>query len=76
MKTNPVLKETWKIKDNLAREAGYDTHRFFEGLRQWAKEHPHRGRVAHSAAELRRIMAEEEHSHVPDDMVLKDEPPI
>lgn len=29
MKTNPILEEGWRTKDELAREAGYDVHRFF-----------------------------------------------
>ena len=30
MKSNPVLEEVWRIKDELAREAGYDLHRLCE----------------------------------------------
>ena len=57
MKTNPILEELWKIKDDLAREAGYDTHQFFENLRKWEAEHPHPGPVVHSAEELRQLIA-------------------
>lgn len=60
MKADPILEELWKIKDDLAREAGYDTHRFFEGLRRWEAEHPHPGPVVHNAEELRQLMAEKE----------------
>ena len=60
MKPDPILEELWRIKDDLAREAGYDTGRFFESLRQWTAEHPHPGRVIHKAEELRQFMAEEE----------------
>ena len=39
MKSDPILDELWKIKDDLARDAGYDTRRFFESLRRWEAEH-------------------------------------
>ena len=60
MKPDPILEELWKIKDELAREAGYDTYRFFETLRQWEAEHPHDGPVVSSAEELRHLVAEKE----------------
>jgi hypothetical protein len=76
MKTNPILDELWRIKDDLAREAGYDTHCFFENLRKWAAEHPHPGPTVHSADELQQLIAEQEGHRVADPaMVLHDEPP-
>ena len=60
MKANPILEELWKIKDDLAREAGYDTHRFLKNLRQWEAEHPHAGPVVRNAEELRQLVAEKE----------------
>ncbi|PIZ34803.1 MAG: hypothetical protein COY42_27915 [Armatimonadetes bacterium CG_4_10_14_0_8_um_filter_66_14] len=39
MKPDPILKELWEIKDRLAREAGYDPHRFLANLRLWEAEH-------------------------------------
>lgn len=36
MKSNPILEEVWRIKDQLAAEAGYDMDRFFEQLRAWS----------------------------------------
>jgi hypothetical protein len=76
MKTNPILDELWKIKDDLAREAGYDTHRFFENLRKWAAEHPHPGRTVHSAEELQQLIAEQERQRAAEPaMVLNDKPP-
>jgi hypothetical protein len=33
MKTNPLLEELWRVKDALAREAGYDLDRIFAELR-------------------------------------------
>ena len=76
MKPDPILEELWRIKDDLAREAGYDTHRFFENLRQWTAEHPHPGRVVRNAEELRQLMVEEERNRAAaSPLVLKDEPP-
>ncbi|HEU0009474.1 MAG TPA: hypothetical protein VFT34_06635 [Verrucomicrobiae bacterium] len=76
MKPNPILEELWKIKDDLAREAGYDTHRFFENLRKWAAEHPHSGPVVHSAEELRQLVAERERRRAEESaMALNDKPP-
>ena len=60
MKANPILEEVWRIKDQLAAEAGYDIDRFFDNLRQWEAEHPHPGLVVHNAEELRRLVAEKE----------------
>ena len=57
MKPDPILEELWKVKDGLAREAGYDTHRFFEILRRWEVEHPQPGPVVSSAEELRQLVA-------------------
>jgi hypothetical protein len=60
MKANPILEEIWRVKDALAREAGYDVHRFFEELRCWSEANPHRGRVVRDAEDLRRLAAEHE----------------
>jgi len=60
MKTSPMLEEPWKVKDDLATEAGYGVERALENLRQWEREHPHSGRVVHCAAELRQLADEEE----------------
>jgi hypothetical protein len=76
MKTNPILEELWKVKDDLAREAGHDPHRFFENLRQWAAEHPHPGPMVHSADELQQLIAEKERQRAAEpDMLLHDKPP-
>ena len=76
MKTNPILEELWKIKDDLAAEAGHDTHRYFENLRKWAAEHPHSGPVVRTAEELRQLVAEKERQRVAQAaMVLNDKPP-
>ena len=76
MKPNPILEEVWRIKDELAREAGYDMHRLCENTRQWAKTHPHFGRVVGSAEELRQLAAEEERKRAEAAaLILKEEPP-
>ncbi|NCO33340.1 MAG: hypothetical protein AUJ92_06580 [Armatimonadetes bacterium CG2_30_59_28] len=76
MKPNPILEEVWRIKDQLATEAGYDVDRFFENLRKWAEEHPHSGPVIHNAEELRQLVAAEERKRAEASAwVLKDAPP-
>lgn len=76
MKPNPILEEVWRIKDELAREAGYDIHRLCENTRNWAGAHPHSGRVVHSADELRQLVAEEERKRAQaSNLILREEPP-
>jgi hypothetical protein len=57
-KAEPILEEVWRIKDELAREAGYDLHRLCENTRQWAATHPHPGPRLRNAEELRRVLAD------------------
>jgi len=76
MKTNEVLAEIWRIKDELAREAGYDIGKMCEQTRKWAAEHPHNGRVIHDAEDLRRLVEEEERKRKEESpLALKEEPP-
>lgn len=76
MKPNPILEEAWRIKDELAREAGYDIHRLCENTRRWAAEHPHSGPVVRNAEELRQLVAEEERKRAEASAaVLNEEPP-
>ena len=76
MKSNPILEEVWRIKDELAREAGYNVHRLCENTRKWAESHPHSGPVVGSAEELRQLAAEEERKRAEAAaLVLKDKPP-
>jgi hypothetical protein len=76
MKSNPILEEVWRIKDQLAAEAGYDIDRFFENLRKWESEHPHPGPVVNSTEELKQLIAKKEHQRTLDaPMVLNDKPP-
>jgi hypothetical protein len=58
MEHNPMLEEMWRIKDELAREAGDDVHRLCANTRRWAAAHPHSGPIVTSAQELRRLAAE------------------
>jgi hypothetical protein len=58
MEPNLMLDEVWRIKDELAREAGNDLHRLCANTRRWAATHPHSGPVVASAIELRRLAAE------------------
>ena len=76
MKSNPILEEVWRIKDELAREAGYDLHRLCENTRQWAAAHAHAGPVVSSAEELRQLLAAAEaRNSGASDAALKEEPP-
>ena len=59
MKANSILEETWRIKDQLAAESGYDIQRFFAQLRTWAETHPQPGQAARNADELRQLVAGE-----------------
>ena len=59
MKANPILEEVWRIKDQLAAEAGYDEDRFFAQLLAWSEAHPHPGPIVHNAEELRHLAAGE-----------------
>ena len=76
MKPNPILEGVWRVKDELAREAGYDVHRLCENTRQWAAEHPHPGPVVRNAEDLRRLVAEQERQRAETSaMTLHDKPP-
>ena len=75
MKANPILEEVWRIKDQLAAEAGYDIDRFFENLREWEAEHPHTGPVVHNAEELRELVARTERERAAESaLALNDKP--
>lgn len=72
-KTNPILKELWRTKDDLAREAGDDVARICENTRRWAATHPHSGPVLKDAAELRAWLARQEEPEL--SVVREDAPP-
>ncbi len=74
MKENPLLEELWRVKDDLAREAGYDIDRIFSELR--AEEARHPGPLIQSADDLRRYVADEERRHqAASALALKEQPP-
>ncbi len=60
MKANPILEEVWRIKDQLAAEAGYDMDQFVAQLQAWSAAHPHHGPIVHNAEELRALAADSE----------------
>jgi len=72
MKTNPLLEELWRVKDDLAREAGYDIDRIFAQLRADELQQP--GPLIRSADDLRRYVAEQEQG-APSPLALKEESP-
>jgi hypothetical protein len=77
VKPTPILEEVWRVKDELAREAGDDIHRLCENTRQWAAEHPHPGPVVGNAEDLRRLVAEKEGQRAATSaMALNDKPPL
>ena len=71
LKTNPILEELWRIKDDLDREAGHDLRRLCQNTREWAEANHHPGLVVRNSAELRALLAKEE----AESLVLKEEPP-
>jgi predicted nucleic acid-binding Zn ribbon protein len=76
MKANPIIEEVWRIKDELAREAGYDINRYCEQLRAWSAAHPHSGPWVQNAEELRRVLADLERQRAQEPaLVLNDAPP-
>ncbi len=42
MEHDPILREVYRIKDELNREIGGDLEKLFDRFRQFAKEHPER----------------------------------
>ena len=58
MTPGPILEELWRVKDELAREAGYDVDRIFAELRAAEAQAP--GLLIRSAEELQRYAADQE----------------
>jgi hypothetical protein len=76
MKSNPILEEVWRIKDQLAEEAGYDADRFFDNLEKWMAEHPHKGPIVRNAEELRKFIAAKERERAASaNLTINEEPP-
>jgi hypothetical protein len=76
MKSNPILEEVWRIKDQLAADAGYDVDRFFDNLQKWIAENPPASPVVRNAEELRQLIAEKERQRAERSaLTLNEEPP-
>ena len=77
MKTNPILEEIWRIKDELSREYAADPDAYFAKLNEITMAEEKAGRkVIRSAAELRQLMAEKERQRAGESaMALNDKPP-
>jgi len=77
MKTNPILEEIWRIKDELSREYAADPDAYFAKLDEIANAEEKAGRkVIRSAAELRQLMAEEERQRAGESaLALNEKPP-
>jgi len=76
MKPDSILEELRAVKDNLARESGYDVDRFIQNLRQWEQAHPQTGRVIRNAEELRQFVLEEARKRTAGlAMILNQSPP-
>ena len=75
MKTNPLLEELWRVKEDLAREAGYDIGRTLAELRAAEARQP--GPLIGSPDELRRFAKDLEGQREPTPAAgLKEEPPL
>lgn len=76
MKSDPILEEVWRIKDELAREANYDVHQLCENTRRWMAQHPPTGPVVRNVEELRQLLAEQERQRKEQSaLTLNEEPP-
>lgn len=42
MQTDPILREVYRIKDELNREIGGDVEKLFDRFREFARQHPER----------------------------------
>ncbi|MBM3840775.1 MAG: hypothetical protein FJ398_23005 [Verrucomicrobia bacterium] len=73
MKPDPILEELWRVKDDLAREAGYDIARTFAELR--AAEGRHSGPLIRTAEELQRYVAEQHRRDSPAALALQEKFP-
>jgi hypothetical protein len=76
MDSDPILEEVWRVKDALAREAGYDVDRVFDELRLLTANEEKAGRqVIRSSEELRRYVATEETRRQSDALTIQETPP-
>jgi hypothetical protein len=63
MKPDHILEETWRIKDELARESDYDIRKLFENLRAYERAHPELPRIRRPE-DLRRLAQKTEDAAV------------
>ena len=77
MKSNPILEEIWRIKDELSREFAADPDAYIAKLNEIGKAEEKAGRqVIHSAEELRQLVTQEENERAEESvMALNDKPP-
>lgn len=55
--TNPILEEVWRIKEDLAAEAGHDVAKLADETHRWAQAHGYNNPVVRDAEELRELYA-------------------
>ena len=75
MKSNPILEEVWRVKEQLAADSGYDVGRFFEQLQEWSAAHPHSGRIINTSEELRKVVTEKERRAQQDPAIFLNDKP-
>lgn len=54
MKADSILEETWRVKEQLARDADYDIQKIFNNLRAHERAHPEVPRIL-TVDDLRRL---------------------
>ena len=55
MASNSILKEMWRVKNELSAQADGDIDRLCEQTRDWASKHKHSGPVAHKLSDLTKL---------------------
>ena len=77
VKTNPILEEVWRIKDELAREFAADPDAYFAKLDEITDAEEKAGRkIVRSAEELQQLVARRERERAEESaMALNDKPP-
>ena len=77
MKSNPILEEIWRIKDELSREFAADPDAYIAKLNEIGKAEEKAGRkVIRSAEELRQLVVQKERERAEQSaFALNDKPP-
>ena len=77
MKTNPILEEVWRIKDELSREYAADPDAYFAKLEEIANAEEKAGRkVIRSPDELRQLVAETERQRAGESVLALNDKPL